>query len=120
MTTDANGNASFTATFTAPKVRAGWYVSATATDPMGDTSEFAQDVQIAAGRPSSSSAAPAASSASIAPLAGPAAAAKASGTSQAGAVSDAVLESVARELVLLRQRRMIGVANGSKPAPASL
>ncbi len=119
VTTDANGNASFTATYS-PTVPAGWYVSATATDPTGDTSEFAQDVQVTRARPSGSSAAPAVSSVSIAPLTSPAAAVKTAGTGQASPVSDAALEAMARELVLLRQRRMIGVANSSKPSPASL
>jgi hypothetical protein len=42
VTTDANGNASFTANFTV-SVNAGDAISATATDASGDTSEFAQD-----------------------------------------------------------------------------
>ncbi len=41
--TDASGNASFT--FFAPVGVAGQFVSATATDPNGNTSEFAKDVQ---------------------------------------------------------------------------
>ena len=47
VTTDANGNASFIASFPGV-VPAGQAVSATATDPTGDTSEFAQDVTVAA------------------------------------------------------------------------
>ena len=43
FTTDGNGLASFDATFAAPAV-AGSYVTATATDSAGNTSEFAQDV----------------------------------------------------------------------------
>ena len=48
VTTDANGNASFTATLSA-SVPAGQFVSATATDSTGDTSEFAQDVLVTGG-----------------------------------------------------------------------
>jgi hypothetical protein len=46
VTTDANGNASFTTTFS-PAVAAGQVISATSTGPAG-TSEFAQDVQVTA------------------------------------------------------------------------
>ena len=45
VTTDANGNASFTAGM--PPATAGAYVSATATDPAGNTSEFSSDVAVA-------------------------------------------------------------------------
>ena len=48
VTTDSNGNASFTATFTAT-VPSGQFVIATATDSTGDTSEFAQDVVVSGG-----------------------------------------------------------------------
>ncbi len=44
VTTDASGNASFTAVFTGQVVPGGDAISATATDPSGNTSEFAQDV----------------------------------------------------------------------------
>ncbi len=47
VTTDANGNASFSASFPTV-VPTGQVVSATATDPSGDTSEFAQDVSVVA------------------------------------------------------------------------
>ena len=47
VTTDANGNASFIASFPGV-IPAGEAISATATDPTGDTSEFAQDVTAAA------------------------------------------------------------------------
>jgi hypothetical protein len=46
VTTDANGNASFTTTFS-PAVAVGPFISATSTGPAG-TSEFAQDVQVTA------------------------------------------------------------------------
>ncbi len=49
VTTDGNGNASFSADLPAASIPggvlpAGWVVSATATDPGGNTSEFSQDV----------------------------------------------------------------------------
>jgi titin len=44
--TDSSGNATFTANV--PVVPAGYAISATATDPSGNTSEFAQDVTVAA------------------------------------------------------------------------
>ncbi len=44
VTTDSNGNASFSASL--PVVPAGYAISATATDPNGNTSEFAQDVSV--------------------------------------------------------------------------
>jgi hypothetical protein len=121
VTTDDNGNASFTAIFA--KVPVGWYISATATDPIGDTSEFAQDVQVTrahASGSSSSSAVLGVSSVSIAPLASPSAAVETAAATPASPVSDAVLESVARELVLLRQRRLTGIGTGSKPPSSSL
>jgi titin len=46
VTTDANGNATFTAKFAG--VLTGEAISATATDPGGNTSEFAQDVTVTA------------------------------------------------------------------------
>ena len=97
VTTDDNGNASFTETFS--KVPVGWYISATATDPIGDTSEFAQDVQVTrvhASGSSSSSAVLGVSSVSFAPLASPSAAVETAAATPASPVSDAVLESVAR------------------------
>ena len=45
VTTDASGNASFTATGLAATSPGEW-ISATATDSRGDTSEFSQDVQV--------------------------------------------------------------------------
>lgn len=44
VTTDGAGNASFLATFTGVTTSAGDEISATATDPLGNTSEFAQNV----------------------------------------------------------------------------
>jgi parallel beta-helix repeat protein len=49
VTTDANGNASFSADFSAANLPggilpAGWYISATSTDPGGNTSQFSADV----------------------------------------------------------------------------
>ena len=49
VTTDAGGNASFNAVFSGQVVPLGNVVSATATDPSGNTSEFAQDVTVVAG-----------------------------------------------------------------------
>ena len=49
VTTDSFGNAPFAATFTGQVVPAGDAVSATATDPSGNTSEFALDVTAAIG-----------------------------------------------------------------------
>ena len=49
VTTDAAGNASFNAVFSGLVVPVGDVVSATATDPYGNTSEFAQDVTAVAG-----------------------------------------------------------------------
>jgi hypothetical protein len=46
VTTDPTGSASFTATV--PAVTVGFAISATATDPAGNTSEFAQDVTVTA------------------------------------------------------------------------
>jgi uncharacterized repeat protein (TIGR01451 family) len=45
VTTDASGNASFNAVLLVP-VPVGWYVSATATDPAGNTSEFSADLPV--------------------------------------------------------------------------
>ena len=50
VTTDASGNASFQASFPVV-VTAGYAISATATDPSGNTSEFAQDVSVVAAAP---------------------------------------------------------------------
>ena len=47
VTTDSSGNASFSASFPIV-IPTGQAVSATATDPSGDTSEFAQDVAVVA------------------------------------------------------------------------
>lgn len=44
VTTDSSSNASFTALLTGVSVPTGSYVTATATDPSGNTSEFGQDV----------------------------------------------------------------------------
>ena len=46
VTTDANGNATFTATFNVD-VPPGQFVSATATDAQNNTSAFAQSLQAA-------------------------------------------------------------------------
>ncbi len=48
VTTDGSGNAIFSATFTTV-VPAGQVISATATDPNGNTSEFAQDLTVSSG-----------------------------------------------------------------------
>jgi titin len=49
VTTDSNGNASFAATFS-PAVAVGQVVTGTATDPSGNTSEFAQDLTVVSGQ----------------------------------------------------------------------
>jgi hypothetical protein len=112
VTTDASGNASFTATFKT-SVPVGEFISATATDPSGDTSEFGQDVTVSSG--SASTAGPAvsttsfvASSGSIAPLVVSSGSAKAS-RSKAIGVSDAVLDALARDLILVKQRRLTAI-----------
>jgi uncharacterized repeat protein (TIGR01451 family) len=45
VTTDSTSNASFAAVLSGVSVPAGWFVTATATDASGNTSEFSQDVQ---------------------------------------------------------------------------
>ena len=112
VTTDASGNASFTAT-SKTSVPVGEFISATATDPSGDTSEFRQDVTVSSGN--ASTAGPAvsttsfvASSGSIAPLVVASSSAKAS-RSKASGVSDAVLDALARDLIRLRQRRLTAI-----------
>src|SRR5262249_17734012 len=47
-TTDGNGNASFTFAFAAPAGLTGGWVTATATDAVGNTSEFADCISLAA------------------------------------------------------------------------
>ena len=45
VTTDSTSNASFSTVFNGVTVPAGSFISATATDPLGNTSEFAKDIQ---------------------------------------------------------------------------
>jgi hypothetical protein len=104
VTTDSNGNASFTATLAA-SVPAGQFLSATATDPDGNTSEFAQDVTISAGGSVASRAVPFVSSPSIGLLSGASTFARASAAGKANPESDAALEALAWDVVLIRQRR---------------
>ena len=116
VTTDSNGNASFTATLSAT-VPAGQFISATATEPNGNTSEFAQDVTVTSST-TASAAAQVGSPRLIAPTAVASAPAKRTTTSAAARVSDAVVEDLARELVRLRQRRQTalgGSENRSHP-----
>ena len=114
VTTNSSGNATFTATFSVA-VPTGQSVSATATDPGGNTSEFAQDVTVTSGSspavvPAGVTAiGPVASSPSIAAIAGPSGPAKVSTARKASAVGDAVVEALARELILVRQRRLIAI-----------
>jgi len=119
VTTDANGNASFTAKFSA-SVPAGEFVSATATDPSGDTSEFAQDVTVTSSSSSVVAAAsamgPVASPRSIAPIASPSVAAKASTSIKAPTVSDSVLEDLARDLIAIRKRRLAAFDGTKNPS----
>ncbi len=49
VTTDPSGNASFAATFQGVNVPVGDAISATATDPLGNTSEFSADITAVAG-----------------------------------------------------------------------
>ena len=51
MTTDAAGNAAFQFGFSGPTGLAGQVISATATDPNGNTSEFSSDVTVVAAKP---------------------------------------------------------------------
>jgi VCBS repeat-containing protein len=46
VTTDGNGNANFTAPFVPTQVPAGQFISATATDPKGNTTEFSKDITV--------------------------------------------------------------------------
>jgi hypothetical protein len=119
VTNDDNGNASFTETFA--KVPVGWSISATATDPTGDTSEFAQDVTVTSTHKSASvvTVQPASFDA-IAPLSHPTTVASTPRTGSASPVNEAALESLALELIQLRQRRMVGMAAISKRTPMGL
>jgi hypothetical protein len=106
VTTDGSGDATFSFSFTTPSTT-GQFVSATATDPLGNTSEFAQDVTVSAG------AAPAAA-AMAARLAGPGPAlspptltssASANLTADAiGALTDAALDDLAGTSTPFRRR----------------
>jgi uncharacterized repeat protein (TIGR01451 family) len=51
VTTDGSGNAAVSGEFSASRVPLGWYVSATATDPNGNTSEFGPDLAVGPGSP---------------------------------------------------------------------
>jgi hypothetical protein len=119
VTTDTNGNASFTAKFSA-SVPAGQFISATATDPIGDTSEFAQDVTVTSSSPAVVPAASVmgsvASPRSIAPIASPSVATKASTATQAVAVSDSVLDDLARDLIAVRKRRLAALDGTKNPS----
>ncbi len=110
VTTDSTGNASFTVTIST-SVPAGQFVSATATDSTGDTSEFAQDVQV-----TSSGAAPmtqtspladglvSASSGRIVSWPGGATASRAVSQSQASPLDEAVVEALALDLIFDQRR----------------
>jgi hypothetical protein len=114
VTTDSNGNASFTATFSVT-VPVGQFISSTATDPNDNTSEFSQDVTVTASN--TTAAAPAAVSVGIAPLpasstvvnsvAVNSAAADSSATSSSSVPSEDLLEAVAQELILTQRRKRI-------------
>jgi Bacterial Ig domain len=120
VTTDSNGNASFTATFNV-SVSVGEFISATATDPNSNTSEFAQDVSVTSGDSDVvvrilSPPVEAASSGPIAPVARTAASAAASNPLTASPISDSVVEALAVELILLRKRRLTAIS-GSENRP---
>jgi len=95
VTTDSSGNATFTAAF--PVVSSpGQVVSATATDPGGNTSEFAQDITITL-----SSAAALARARSIASLSVDSALASLS----MGVIDETVLQAVASDVSSTRSKR---------------
>jgi titin len=102
--TDFSGSASFTATFKGA-VPAGQFVSATATDPSGDTSEFSQDVMVTKGGSAALAAVSVGSPLSIAPLSKESTSMPAPAPVPAGAVVDAAVEALAWDVVLIRPRR---------------
>ncbi|MGO9343056.1 MAG: beta strand repeat-containing protein, partial [Acidimicrobiales bacterium] len=108
VTTDSTGNASFTVTIST-SVPAGQFVSATATDSTGDTSEFAQDVQVtSSGAATMTQTSPLAdglaSSGRIVPLPGGATASRAVSQSQANPLDEAVVEALALDLIFDQRR----------------
>jgi hypothetical protein len=94
VTTDSNGNASFTVVLSIA-VTPGQVVSATATDPSGNTSEFSQDVTIM----------PAAALAKVATRTTTSSSVDAALSSLAAApVDDAIVESLASDLLSTRSK----------------
>jgi titin len=102
--TDSSGNASFTATFKGA-VPAGQFVSAAATDPSGDTSEFSQDVVVTKGGSAPLAVVSVGSRLSIAPLSKESTSMLAPAPVPAGAVVDAAVEALVWDEVLIRPRR---------------
>jgi hypothetical protein len=98
VTTDGSSNASFTFSF-ATQATTGQFVGATATDPNGNTSEFAQDVTVAAG----ASPAVAVAAARVASP-GAAPASPASTSVALGALTDAALNDLAGTLTRPKRR----------------
>ena len=88
--------------------------------------EFSQDVTVSSGSspaalPAEVSAmGPVANSPYIAAIAGPSGSAKASTAPKASAVSDAVLDALARELILVRQRRLIAIDGAERRSTKTL
>ena len=119
VTTDANGNASFTATFSTA-VPVGQFISATATDPDDNTSEFAQDVTVTATAPAAvtavnAAAAQVAISVSIASLPGRPASTTTLAAQTTSLSNEAVLEAIAQDVILFQRRRRIAVDGNEAP-----
>ena len=110
VTTDNAGNAAFTVSFSShPAV--GQFVSATATDPNGNTSEFSKDVTITSGSSTVSPQAVATvgrfePSSPMAPLSGQSIGAAVTATSKAVPMTDSLLEALAIDLIQVRRRRL--------------
>jgi hypothetical protein len=123
VTTDVNGNASFTATFKG-SLAAGEFISATATDPSDNTSEFALDVSVSSGNAAAavhavSPAVTGEAALSIAPVARTSVSVVTSTPLTQSPMSESELEVLAVELIRLRNRRLTGIA-GTKTQPLAV
>ena len=142
VTTDVNGNASFTATFSSTVVPVGQFIIVTATNPVHNTSEFAMDVTVtaapapAAVTPSSQAGGPSAGAAAVAspasqgsarlPLS-PSRSPRCPGLLAAPQATDAgtlnrrhrpILEAIAQDVILFQRRRRIGLDGNEAPSYA--